>query len=71
MAFNILGRAGWYCDNIVIFFGDDNHIVKIFVKWYYHDIDIIAVVTEKLPDFIVYKLKMAPQMHLMASVVAS
>ena len=54
----------------MIFFSDDNHIAKIFVKRYYRNIDIIAVLIEKLPDFIAYKLKMVPQMHLMASVVA-
>ena len=47
--------------NTVIFFGDNNHIMKISVKQYYGDIDIIAVLkTEKLPDLIVYELKMAP-----------
>ena len=51
----------------MIFFGDNNHIMKTLVKRYYGDIDIIVVLTEKLPDFIVYELKMALDASYMPS----
>ena len=47
-----------YYSNTAILLGDDNRIVKILMKQYYRNIDVIIVLTQKLSDFIVYELKM-------------
>ena len=42
-----------YYSNTSIFFRDNNHIMKILVKRYYRDINIIMILIQKLLDFIV------------------
>ena len=39
--------------NTEILYGDNNRIMKILMKRYYCDINIIAVLNQKPPDFIV------------------